>query len=63
MVWLLAEIDRFAGGSPVLAVLAYADGNGGPTYPLPFPMFKGKVQHHGDRLAGLPTPFIRLGGA
>ena len=24
----------------MLAVLAYADGNGGPTYPLPFPALK-----------------------
>ena len=37
---LLTRGGCYAGGSPVLAVLAYADGNGGPTYPLPFPALK-----------------------
>ena len=37
---LLTRGGCYAGESPVLAVLAYADGNGGPTYPLPFPALK-----------------------
>ena len=55
---LLARDGWYAGGSPVLAVLARADGNGGPAYPSPSPRSR-EGRHHGDRLAGLPTPFIQ----
>ena len=38
---LLARDGWYAGGSPVLAVLARADGNGDPACPLPLPAFEG----------------------
>ena len=59
---LLTHAGCYAGGSPVLAVPSCTGVCGGPTHPPPSPRSR-EGRHHGDRLAGLPTPFIRLGGA
>ena len=59
---LLAHAGCYAGGSPVLAVPSCTGVCGGPTHPLPSPRSR-EGRHHGDRLAGRLTPFIRLGGA